>query len=173
MKAVDAKLQSEILGQVDLARLRRVCELMTAIGIVLMALPCALAWVLPQAGPTWRDEAPSLDWLFNLLLLGQLALFSLSFGVKLYWAWISRRPSAAVDPAIWGRAIHRLWLLRFALLQGVCLLGALAFYMAYKNGFLTESIHVWLMGLLPLLSLAWMLPHWPDADTLRKAFFHS
>jgi hypothetical protein len=173
MKAVDPALQAKILSGIDLQRLRRLCEVMTAIGIVFLALPCLLAWVLPQSQPSWTAETPSLDWFFSLVLLGQVLFFTGSFAVKLYWAWASRRPAAAIDPVVWSLTIHRLLILRFALCQGVCLLGALAFYMAYAKGFLTEALHVWLLGILPLLSLAWMMPHWPDETVLRKVFFRS
>ena len=156
----------QAVGQLDLPALRQFCVVLTALGALALGLPLSRAWFAPMPLPSTMDPGPSLDWLFNLLLLGQLLALAGSFWVQRAWR---RRTRRLTLPA----AIRRTWVLRYALAAVVCVLGGLAFYAAHLAGLLTEAPRIPWLGVMPLLALLWMLWQWPDAASLRKIFSRS
>lgn len=161
------------LQGVDLARLRMACVALTAASAFFIGLPCALSWLAPRPLPPIDDPGPSMDGVLSVLLMGQVLLFTLSFALQSFWPRLGRRRPSGDEAwtAEWvAQAISKTWLLRFAASEGVCILGAIGFYMAYTQGLLTEAPRIWFLGVIPLFALAWMFLHWPDAVVLKKAF---
>jgi hypothetical protein len=148
----------QALRDLDLPALRQICVILTGLSALFLGLPITRAWMVPLPPPSLSDPAPSLDLVFSALLLGQGLAFAGSFWVQRAWRRWSLRSA---------------WLLRYALCELVCMLGALGFYAAHLQGLLTQAPRVWLLGLLPLLALAWMLWRWPDEALLRKIFSRS
>jgi len=156
----------QALGEIDLPRWQQLCVILTAVGALALGLPLSQAWFAPVPLPSLSAPGPSLDPLFDVLLLGQVLAFAGSFWAQRHW----RRRAGAKGPA---GAIRRTWLLRYALAATVCVLGGLAFHAAHVAGLLTEAPRILWLGLLPLLALLWMLWQWPDRPSLRKSFSRS
>jgi hypothetical protein len=175
---VSAQEMQEALraGSTDLPRLRLICVILTALSALFIAVPVTLAGLQPLPLPGLSDPAPSLDLIFSFLCLLQAVGVLASLALGLLWPRFAGRlpaPGEVWEPQALYGAIRRTWLWRFALAEGVCLLGALGFYAAHLQGLLTVAPRVWWLGFLPLLSLAWMLSHWPDAALLQKKLSRS
>ncbi len=159
-----------------LPRLRMICVALTGSGALFLGAPIFLSVIAPRPLPGLDDGAKTLDLVLGLLFFLQIVAVVAIFQLKNAWQRLApRRPEAgeAWGPDTLAAAIARVWLIRYALAEGVCVLAGVGLFLAYQQGLVPVATRLALLGLLPVVALAWMILSWPDENDLRKAFLNS